>query len=112
MIIALFVVAAATGSSLRYLVSENLNHTFPTGTLLVNIVASFAIGVLSQLGSDWQVVIGIGALGALSTWSTVANEAAEMARERQGALALLYVAATTTTGVVAAWLGLRLAGWL
>ena len=109
MIIALFALAAAAGAVVRFLATENLNRSFPTGTLVVNVGASFALGLLSQAGPDWQTVAGIGALGALSTWSSVAVEVASLARDRQGALAALYLAATTTTGVVAAWLGIQLA---
>lgn len=109
MIVALFALAAAVGAAARFLATENLNRSFPTGTLMVNVAASFALGLLSQAGPDWQAVAGIGALGALSTWSTVAAEVAHLARERQGPLAVLYLAATTTTGVVAAWLGIQLA---
>ncbi|MCP3990367.1 MAG: fluoride efflux transporter CrcB [Actinomycetia bacterium] len=109
MIVALFVVAAAVGATARYVASDVFNRAFPTGTLMVNIVASLALGWLSRAGSDWEVVIGVGGLGALSTWSTVASEVAQMGRDRQGALAILYLAATTTTGVVAAWVGLQLA---
>ena len=110
MIVGLFIAAAAGGASVRYLVSRKLNRSLPYGTLLVNLVASFALGVLTQAGSEWQTVMGIGGLGALSTWSAVANEVASLARERQGVLAILYLWATTTSGIVAAWLGIQAAG--
>ena len=109
MIVALFVVAAATGAAARFVAADLFNRVFPTGTLLVNVVASFALGWLTARGSEWDVVLGIGGLGALSTWSTVANEVAQMARDRQGPLAVLYLTATTTSGVVAAWAGLQVA---
>ncbi len=109
MIIALFIIAAALGAAARYLASDVFNRAFPTGTLMANVIASLALGWLSKAGPDWGVVVGIGGLGALSTWSTVAGEVAQMGRDRQGALAVLYLAATTTTGVLAAWVGLRLA---
>lgn len=109
MIVALFVVAAALGATVRYVAADVFNRVFPTGTLLVNLVASFLLGWLASRDQAWNTVAGIGAMGALSTWSTVANEAAQMARDRQGALAALYVMATVTTGVVAAWVGLQVA---
>lgn len=105
----LVIVAAAVGASVRYLAFRALNGTFPYGTLAVNLVASFALGALSEVEGFWQTVLGIGALGALSTWSTVANEVAELARERQGLLAVLYLWATATTGVMAAWIGIQVA---
>ena len=110
MIVVLFIVAAAAGAGLRYLASEALNGPFPYGTLVVNLAASFALGALTQSSADWQTIAGIGGLGALSTWSAVANEVAQLARDRQGLLALLYLLATSTSGVVAAWIGIQVAG--
>lgn len=107
--IGLFIVAAAVGASARYLAARALNGPFPYGTLTVNLAASLALGVLSRQDGLWWTVAGIGALGALSTWSTVANEVGELARERQGLLAALYLWATATSGVVAAWIGIQLA---
>jgi CrcB protein len=108
MTVVLLVVAAAVGTAARFVAADVFNRVFPTGTLLVNLVASFALGWIVASGSEWDLVVGLGGLGALSTWSTVANEVAQMARDRQGSLAALYLAATTTTGIVAAWAGLEL----
>ncbi len=52
--------------------------------------------------------MGTGALGALSTWSAAANEAAIMARRGEGYLALAYLALTVLSGVTFAWFGLQL----
>jgi CrcB protein len=110
MIVVLFVVAAALGACCRMQATESLNRQLPYGTLAVNVAASFALGALSQLGQQWQTVLGVGALGAFSTWSTVANEVARLARDGQGTLAVLYLALSTTTGVLAAWIGIQVAG--
>jgi CrcB protein len=108
--VVLFAVAAALGACCRMLATESLNSQFPYGTLAVNVGASLALGAMSQLGQHWQTVIGVGALGAFSTWSTVANEVARLARDGQGTLAALYLGLSTTTGVLAAWVGIQLAG--
>ena len=99
--------AAIVGSGLRFAISESLNGRLPYGTLLVNVIASFALGLLSQAGEPWQTVIGIGALGAFSTWATVVNEAAQLARSGEGLAGLLHLGATMTTGILAAWLGIQ-----
>lgn len=110
MTVAIFIIAAAVGACCRALAITHLNsEQFPYGTMMINIGASFCLGVLSSLDDFWRIVIGIGALGALSTWSTVATEVAELARAQQGMLGILYLAATVTTGILAAWLGLQLA---
>ena len=103
------VLTAAVGASLRFLVSERLNGHFPYGTLLVNVAAGFALGALSRLDEPWSVLVGVGAVGAFSTWATAANEIAELARSDEGGIALLYLAATVTLGVMAAWIGLQVA---
>ena len=104
----LVAVAAAAGAILRYLAGRALNDAFPTGTLLVNLVASLALGVVTAAPDPAPLVVGVGLLGALSTWSTAAAETAAMARRGEGALAAGYVGLTATGGIVAAWFGLRL----
>ncbi len=107
--VALFAVAAAAGSALRFVVGRRLeNDDFPVATLTVNIVASFALGMITGADDPLPTVVGIGAIGALSTWSTAANEVAEMSRDGKGALAGAYLALSVSTCVLAAWFGLRL----
>lgn len=102
-------VLAGVGTLLRYGLSLGFNNEFPVGTLIANLVASFAFAVLATTDGRLGMVVGVGALGALSTWSTVANEAAIMARNEQGALAVAYLSLTVSSGVLAAWLGLQVA---
>jgi len=103
----LVVVAAAIGSLLRYLVAARLNREFPTGTLAANVAASAAVGFVVAAGDPMPTIIGIGGLGALSTWSATANEAAAMSREGHGRLGLAYLGLTVSTGILAAWFGLK-----
>jgi CrcB protein len=109
-----FVAAAAVGAVARYGVGLILNRVFPWGTLVVNLVASLVMGLAT--GADWgratTIVVGTGMLGALSTWSTVADEAAVMARSNEGHMALAYLALTVLSGVVMAWIGLRIGAML
>ena len=111
MIVALlFVVAAAVGAAVRAVVSQLANtEPFPYGTFAVNLVASLALGALSQAGDTWRLVLGLAGLGALSTWSAVASEVAGLARARQGPMAVLYLIASCSSAVVAAWVGIKLA---
>lgn len=102
------VAAAAVGTGIRFAVGARLNGDFPLGTLLVNIAASFLLGVVAAADDPLPVIVGVGALGALSTWSTAATEAAAMARRGEGLLAVGYVWLSVTSGIVAAWLGLQL----
>lgn len=106
----LFVVAAAVATCVRVVACDQLNGDLPVGTFAINVGAAFALGACSQLASPWPTVVGVAALGALSTWSTVANEVAAMARAGHGSQGLLYLLATVSSGVLAAWIGLQIAG--
>lgn len=104
----LVVVAAGLGAVLRFAVGSRANREFPTGTLVVNLVASAALGFVVASADPMPTIIGIGGLGALSTWSAVANETAAMTRDGHGRLGLAYLGLTVSTGVLAAWFGLKL----
>lgn len=107
-IIALFVLAAGLGAVVRSVLADQLNRDFPIGTLAANLISSAALGVAVSAPTAVATVLGIGAIGSLSTWSTVANEAAAFSREEHGALGLGYLALTVSSGILAAWIGLRL----
>lgn len=102
-----FLLAAGVGAGVRFVVSRFLNDHVPTGTLIVNMVASFFLGVIASLDEPLTVVLGIGLLGAMSTWSAVANEAAALARNSEGWLAITYLALTCSSGILLAWFGLK-----
>ncbi|MEL6984128.1 MAG: CrcB family protein [Actinomycetota bacterium] len=102
------IVAAGVGAVLRFLLAERLNQDFPIGTLAANLAASAALGVAVSAPDVVATVLGIGALGSLSTWSTAANEAAAFSREDHGSLGIGYLALTVSSGILAAWIGLRL----
>jgi CrcB protein len=71
----------AFGACSRYLLSELcaqlFGRSFPYGTLTVNILGSLMMGILIGLfesgviaSEPWRQIIGIGFLGALTTFST------------------------------------------
>ncbi|WP_394393028.1 fluoride efflux transporter CrcB [Shewanella woodyi] len=72
------------GAVFRYLISifmvQLFGSAFPFGTLLVNIIGSFLMGVIYALGQVSEVspeikaLVGVGLLGALTTFSTFSNE--------------------------------------
>lgn len=96
------------GSVVRYVVSDPLNRrAAPWGTVLVNVVGSFAIGVVIgwyASGSDslFRVFLGVGVLGGFTTFSTWTAETLDlMARGRMPA-ALVNLAVPVVVGLVAA----------
>jgi fluoride exporter len=65
---------AAVGAPLRYLVGHLLDapQRLPVGTVLVNVVGSFLLGVFSGLAltGDTVAFLGTGFCGALTTYSS------------------------------------------
>ncbi len=110
LVMAGLVAAAGLGTVVRFLAGLLLNDDFPIGTLLVNLLASAMLGLLvgAEVGDSMSLIVATGALGAMSTWSAAANEAAVMARRSEGRLALAYLALTVLSGVTFAWFGLQL----
>jgi CrcB protein len=113
-----FLVAAAVGAPARYLldgwVQDRTEGAFPWGTFAVNTSGCVALGVLTGLGlyhdvgSTYRTVLGTGALGAYTTFSTLTYETIRLAEE--GALndAIRNAAASLLIGLAAAGAGLAL----
>lgn len=82
--ILLVALGGSIGAVFRYLLSifmlQLFGSAFPFGTLLVNIIGSFAMGLIYALGQVSEVspeikaLVGVGLLGALTTFSTFSNE--------------------------------------
>jgi CrcB protein len=101
-----FVAIAGVATLVRVLASARLNReSFPYGTLAVNIVGSFTLGLLAAAGPTATVILASGALGSLTTLSTLAVEVVDLWR-RSRRRALGYVTASLVGGVAAAWIGL------
>ena len=114
----LSIVAAggAVGAVSRYVVS-GLTHRifstgFPLGTLVVNTAGCLLIGFLLELATQttlvsdsWRLALGIGFLGALTTFSTFGYETLELVKESQWTLAFANVAANLLIGLFSVWLG-------
>lgn len=98
------------GSALRYTVSvlmAPLCMGFPWGTMLVNALGSFVIGVVWTAipFSGWQVAAMAGFCGGFTTFSTFSLEAFRMFRAGQCGMAVGYIAASVVVCVLLAWLG-------
>lgn len=100
-----FVVAAAAGSVARHQV--NRLGTGWRGTLALNVVGAFALGLLlaSEPHDVTVTVVGTGLIGSLTTFSTFALEVVEAPRRTR----LVILVGTVGLGLGAAALGHSLA---
>ncbi|GIU52823.1 putative fluoride ion transporter CrcB [Shewanella sp. KT0246] len=90
------------GAVFRYVISilmlQLFGSSFPFGTLLVNILGSFLMGVVyaigletSHLSPEIKAMVGVGLLGALTTFSTFSNETLLLMQEGLFVKAILNV---------------------
>jgi fluoride exporter len=115
--LALVAVGGAAGSVLRYLTNglavRWLGVDFPYGTLMVNVVGSFLIGVVQALAEDRAVLpeparlfLSVGVMGGFTTYSAFAYESVRLAELDAYGRALANVAVTTVVCVGVCALGL------
>lgn len=106
------------GATLRFLldgaVAGRLSATFPVGTLTVNLLGAFVLGVLAGvgLGHDVRLLAATGLLGALTTFSTWMLESERLGEEGLPGRALANLLLSLALGVVLAWLGTQIGGAL
>ena len=107
----LVALGAAVGAPLRYLtnhwIRRHLGGTPTAGTLVVNVVGSFVLGVVvgTGAGSAPLALVGIGFCGAFTTFSTLALEIWDAMSDDRYPQAVANVALSLTLGLGAAWLG-------
>ncbi len=112
-------IGGAIGACLRFALSEWMLHlfgrAFPFGTLLVNILGSFVIGLLYGLliseqiaPNPWRIFVGIGVLGAFTTFSTFSMDTVLMLQQGDWFKAVANVVLNVVLCLTLAWLGLKL----
>jgi len=114
--------AIGTGSFIggvcRYLLTQfvqiKFSSLFPFGTLVVNVLGCFLIGVVFGLSSklhlqqEWRLFLTTGLLGGFTTFSAFSNEAVELLREGKLGYAVTYVVLSIFIGLLATFLGILL----
>jgi CrcB protein len=108
-------VIGAVARYLVYLASGHfLGHGFPYATLIVNIVGSFAMGVLIaamalawSASAEMRLFLTTGILGAFTTFSSFSLDFAVLYERRAYALCALYTVASFALSVGALFAGLH-----
>lgn len=114
-------VGGASGACLRHFINQMmlqlLGKGFPFGTLLVNIVGSFMLGLLYSLleqghvsVAPWRSLVAIGFLGALTTFSTFSVDTMLLMQQGSWLKGAMNVLFNLVCCFTAAWLGLQLIG--
>lgn len=116
-------VGGGIGAAARYALSVwvhgLLGAAFPWGTLLVNVIGSFVIGLVMVLSIDRGVIspevrllLTTGFCGGLTTFSTFSYETLVLVRSAEWALAGVNTAANVALCFVATALGIAAARWM
>jgi CrcB protein len=109
----------ATGAVSRYLLAQWAHGLWegkvPVGTLLVNMLGSFVIGVVYVLlvekqliHPDWRGVLMVGFLGAFTTFSTFSLETISLMEAGHVAHAIAYMLGSAVICVVMAGTAIQL----
>lgn len=109
----------AIGALLRFWVSTGVyqlfGRSFPWGTLAVNVLGSFLMGLLfvlmlerSLIAPEWRAAILVGLLGAFTTFSTFSIETLSLIEQADYLKAMLNMILSVSVCVLACWAGLAL----
>ncbi len=103
----LVALGAALGAPLRYAVATALDaDRFPRGTLLVNVVGSFLLGLVVEAGATghWLALLGTGLCGGFTTYSAFAVQTHRLGPLRGAAYAVLTIGLSLAACAVGALL--------
>lgn len=107
----------ALGAVLRFLMSSHIyrvfGRDFPYGTLAVNVLGSFLMGICfilllerGSLSAEWRSVIIVGFLAAFTTFSTFSIETLTLLESGELSRAALNIFLSVALCLGATWLGL------
>ncbi len=112
--LAMVALGGVLGASARYgigLLLPPAPGTFPVGTLLINVVGGFLIGVLIDAVAERPLLRPFaitGILGGFTTFSTYAVDTEQLLATGRLGTAVAYLVGTLVGALVATWVGLAL----
>lgn len=114
----LVMAGGALGSGARYGVGRAalaaFGPSYPWGTLAVNLLGGFAMGLLAGLVSrmasaeEWRLLLGVGLLGGFTTFSAFSLEMVNMIERGAPGTAAGYAMLSVIGSVAALFAGLAL----
>ena len=115
----LVALGALVGAPARYLtdraVQARHDSVFPWGTFAVNLFGTVVLGLVTGVvlagaaSQQWQLLVGTGFCGALTTYSTFSYETLRLAESGARRFAAANVGLSLAAGLGAAYLGAELA---
>jgi CrcB protein len=116
MILLLIALGGAAGSLLRYLIGGAIQRSsasgFPIGTMFVNVVGCFLIGVFvrfllnMQTAGEWRALMVVGFCGGFTTFSTFTFETVGLIEGGEYARAVTYMLGSVVLCVIATFAGM------
>ena len=107
--------AAAIGAWSRWgigILLNTMHPTFPLGTLTVNLIGGYLMGIsmgafelFSELSPDLKLIINIGFLGGLTTFSAFTAEVFQLLQKNEFVASLTLVALHVIGSILMAYLG-------
>lgn len=110
----------ATGACLRYFLTHQsvklLGNGFPFGILAVNVIGSFSLGFLymwieqeqREISESIRFLVGIGLLGALTTFSTFSYDTVMLLQQSEYVKAILNIFLNVSLCIFGVWLAVIL----
>ncbi len=119
--IPLILLGGAVGTGCRYALSLLVysvikEPTFPYANLIINVSGSLMIGLLAELfetrflvSPTIRAALLTGVLGGYTTFSSFSFETYALLRDGELGLAILNASSSVLLGLIAVWLGIRIA---
>jgi fluoride exporter len=92
-----------------------LGDSFPYGTLFINVIGSFVMGLLAgyfafrgEASQNWRLFWTTGILSGFTTFSTFSLDTALLYERGKTTAAVAYVVASVVVGIAALFLGLAM----
>ena len=113
-------IAAVVGANLRYVMSRfaarEFGPVFPYGTLVINIVGSFIVGLFVIWTTErvlvdprWRLLVVVGFCGSFTTFSSYAFESMSLFEQGQWGLMLINIFSNNLLCLAGALAGMAVA---